>query len=209
MANEGTKPEEGRRPSFRRRQLIVDKPFQYRLIATLAILWAASSLFFCLILYLLYQGHFQRFYLLVPRREVVPDLSLSTVLVLSIVFFLLFGFIVLGIIGAYLSNQIAGPLYRTKKCMERVGKGDLAFRLQFRQSDFLRDVPGIFNAMLEGLVRQEQSDVAALEAIVKVFHDPVELKRRVRELIERKHARAGLLKDDGATDSEPAIATIS
>jgi hypothetical protein len=90
MANEGTKPDEGRRPSFRRRQFIVDKPFQYRLIATLAILWAASSLFFCLMLYLFYQGHIQRFYVLMPRRGMVPDLSLSAVFVLALVFFLFF-----------------------------------------------------------------------------------------------------------------------
>jgi hypothetical protein len=59
----------------RRRRLIVDKPFQYRLIGLLLAIWAANSIFFSIILYYFYEGHILRFYDLVPRGAARPLMS--------------------------------------------------------------------------------------------------------------------------------------
>ena len=67
---------------------------------------------------MLYDGHLNRFYDLVPREGLLPLLSLPTLFAVSILFVSVFGVIVLGIIALYMSNQIAGPLYRTKKSLE-------------------------------------------------------------------------------------------
>ncbi len=212
MTNDGSKPEEQKRPPFRRRQFMVDNPFQYRLLATLMTVWLGNSLFFSVVLYFFYQGHLQRFYLLTLRPGMEPNLSLPMLFVVSMVFFYVFGLIVLGIVGVYMSHQIAGPLYRTKKSMDRVRRGDFAFRLQFRHGDFLRDHAGVFNAMLDGLVRQQEGDIAELRAIEKAPDDPVVLKRLVGELIERKLSKAGLPTDEGgngAARPERAIVAIS
>ncbi len=212
MANEGSKPEEQKRPPFRRRRFFVDNSFQYRLIATLMTVWLGNSVFFSLVLYFIYEGHLQRFYLLVPRVGMFPDLSLPMLFVISMVFFYVFGLIMVGIVGVYTSHQIAGPLYRTKMSMDRVRCGDFAFRLQFRHGDFLRDHAGVFNAMLDGLVRQQEGDIAELRAIAKAPDDPVMLKRLVGELIERKQSKAGLPTDDrgnGAARPEPVNVAIS
>ncbi len=212
MTNEGSKPEQQKRTPFHRRQFIVDNLFQYRLIATLMALWIGNSLFFSVVLYFFYHGHLLRFYLLTPRPGMEPDLSLPKLFVVSMVFFYVFGLIVVGIVGVYMSHQIAGPLYRTKMSMDRVRRGDFAFRLQFRHGDFLRDHAGVFNAMLDGLVRQQEGDIAELRAIEKAPDDPVVLKRLVSELIERKQSKAGLPTDDrgnGAARPEREILAIS
>jgi methyl-accepting chemotaxis protein len=194
-----------RRPPLHKRQYIVDRPFQYRLIGTLMAIWVANSIFFTLVLYFFFQGHVQEFYDLVPRPGVTPLLSLSSLFTVSIVFIFVFGFVVLGIIAVYMSNQIAGPLYRTKKCLDRVARGEFSFNLQFRQGDFLRDIPGVFNAMLEGLRKQAEADAEELRAIESA-KELEEARRRARAFRERKEAQLG---GESVPVREPEPASLS
>ncbi|HLE72031.1 MAG TPA: hypothetical protein VJH87_20290 [Vicinamibacteria bacterium] len=193
MTETDSRPEGfGKRPPFHKRQFIVDKPFQHRLIGTLMSIWLAYSLFFTIVLYFFYEGHLKRFYTLVPQPGMQPLLTLPMLLTLSMVFVYVFGFIVLSIIALYMSNQVAGPLYRTKLGMERVARGDVGFQLKFRQGDFLNDIPGIFNGMLDSLRRQAEMDVEQVYALEESLGDPVELKRLLREFRQRKAVNAGL-----------------
>ena len=107
MSNESRPAGYGTRPPIHKRQYIVDKPFQYRLIGTLLTIWAANTVFFTLVLYFLYDGHLIRFYDLVPRAGMLPLLTLPNLFAVSILFVSVFGVIVLVIIALYLSNQIA------------------------------------------------------------------------------------------------------
>jgi methyl-accepting chemotaxis protein len=211
MTERDSRPGERRsRPPIHKRQYIVDKPFQYRLIGTLMSIWLAYSLFFTIVLYFFYEGHLKQFYTLGPQPGLQPLLTLSMLFTLSMVFVYVFGFIVLSIVAIYMSNQIAGPLYRTKLSMERIGRGDLAFRLQFRQGDFLNDIPGIFNAMLDGIKRQAQVDVEQVHALEKAANDPVTLKRLLRELRQRKEAAAGVESREVAAETpQPVSVTVS
>ena len=196
MTNQAeSKPKEGRKPN-RRRRLIVDKAFQYRLIGLLLAIWAANSLFFSIILYYFYQGHILRFYHLVPRTGAVPLLSAPLLFSVAIGFILCFGIVLIGIIGVYLSNQIAGPLYRVKMSLNRVRAGDLNFEIQFRDRDFLEDFPGYFNGMLESLKQQGGSDVEALKAIEQSLSDPQKSRVLIRELREKKQTQIGLPAED-------------
>jgi len=192
MTEIDSRPEELRkRPPLHKRQYIVDQPFQHRLIGTLMSIWLANSLFFTLVLYFFYEGHLKQFYTLVPQPGMQPLLTLPMLFTLSMVFVYVFGFIVLSIIALYMSNQIAGPLYRTKLCMERVARGDVGFQLKFRQGDFLNDIPEVFNGMVDGLRRQAEMDVEQVYALEEALDDPVELKRLLREFRQRKEANAG------------------
>ena len=202
MSNESRPAGYGGRPPFHKRQYIVDKPFQYRLIGTLLCIWAANTVFFTLVLYLLYDGHLNRFYDLVPREGLLPLLTLPNLFAVSILFVSVFGVIVLGIIALYMSNQIAGPLYRTKKSLARVGQGDLAFKLQFRNGDFLNDFPEVFNAMLERLRRQSVEDLDELKAIEAFAEDASKVRARVKKLREKKEARLGVLSDAAGSEGE-------
>lgn len=204
MSNESKSAGYGGRPPFYKRQYIVDRPFQYRLIGTLLCIWAANTIFFTMVLYLLYDGHLNQFYDLVPREGMLPLLTLPNLFAVSILFVSLFGVIVLGIIALYMSNQIAGPLYRTKKSLERLGQGDLAFKLQFRHGDFLNDFPEIFNAMLERLRRQSAEELDALKAIEASASDAGEVAARVKKLREMKEARLGVASEAAASHDEEA-----
>ena len=152
-------PKPRNRPALHKRQYIVDKPFQFRPMGTLLTIWFANSLFFSIVLYFFYEGHLNQFYDLVPRPGMLPLLTLPALFTVAIGFIAVFGIIVLGVIGLYMSNQIAGPLFRTKKCLERVAVGDWNFLLQFREGDFMTDFPPAFNGMLEGLRRIGDAEV--------------------------------------------------
>ena len=188
------RPQGGRQN--RRRQLIVDKPFQYRLIALLLAIWAANSLFFSIILYYFYEGHILQFYHLVPRSGMVPLLSAPVLFSVAIGFILLFGMVLVGIIGVYLSNQIAGPLYRVKLSLERVTSGDVNFDIRFRDRDFLEDLPGYFNKMLQALKDQGSNDIEVLKAIEENLSDPAKTRALVQELKERKQVQIGVASED-------------
>ena len=198
-----------RRPALLKRRYIVDQPFQYRLIRTLLAVWLAHSVFFTLVLYFFYEGHLRQFYDLVPRPGLLPLVPASTLFALSIGFVFAFGFVVLLLVAVYMSNQIAGPLYRTKKGLDRVGRGEWSFHLQFRQGDFLRDVPAAFNNMLDSLRHQVEMDVEELRAIEELDEDSAEWKRLVRKLRERKEAQLGIGPDGGGSTREPESVSLT
>ena len=198
-----------RRPALLKRRYIVDQPFQYRLIRTLLAIWLAHSVFFTLVLYFFYEGHLRRFYDLVPRPGLLPLVPASTLFALSIGFVFAFGLVVLLLVAVYMSNQIAGPLYRTKKGLDRVGRGEWSFHLQFRQGDFLRDVPAAFNNMLDSLRHQVEMDVEELRAIEALDEDSAEWKRLVRKLRERKEAQLGIGPDGGGSTREPESVSLT
>ncbi len=202
MSNESRPVGYGTRPPLHKRQYIIDKPFQYRLIGTLLCIWAANTVFFTLVLYFLYDGHLMQFYDLVPREGVLPLLTLPNLFAVSIVFVSVFGVIVLGIIALYMSNQIAGPIYRTKKSLDRVGQGDWAFELSFRDGDFLNDFPEVFNAMLEKLRRQSVEELDELKAIEASAGDASEVTARVKKLRDKKEAQLGVSSDAAGSHDE-------
>jgi hypothetical protein len=198
-----------RRPALHRRRYIVDQPFQHRLIRTLLAVWLAHSAFFSLVLYFFYEGHLRRFYEIVPRTGLVPLISAQTLFALSIGFVFAFGFVVLMTVAVYMSNQIAGPLYRTKKGLDRVGRGEWGFHLQFRQGDFLRDLPAAFNNMLDSLRHQAETEVEELRAIEALEDDPAEWKHLVRKLRERKETQLGIGPDAGVSSREPEAVSLT
>jgi hypothetical protein len=198
-----------RRPALHKRRYIVDQPFQYRLIRTLLLIWLAHSVFFTLVLHFFYEGHLRQFYDLVPRPGLLPLISPSTLVALSIAFVFAFSFVVLTVVAVYMSNQIAGPLYRTKKGLDRVGRGEWSFHLQFRQGDFLRDVPAAFNNMLDSLRHQAEMDLEELRVIEALDDDPAEWKRLVRKQRERKEAQLGIGPEAVGISREPEAVSLT
>ena len=186
MSNESpSKPKKkwGNRPPLHKRQYIVNKPLQYRFIGLLFTIWIANSMFFSIVLYLLFDGHINRFYELVPKEGLYPLLTIPALLVSAVAFVSVFGVVVIGIMSLFISNQIAGPLHRTKISMNRMIAGDWAFNLKFRDTDFLNDLPPIFNAMMDNLRQRSASDIEDLKAIESASSNDevVALARRMRE----------------------------
>ncbi len=199
------------RPPLHKRQYIVDPPFQYRLIGTLLAIWLANSVFFSFVLYFLYDAHLNTFYEVVPRVGMYPLMSLPSLLVTAVAFVCVFGLIVLSVVALYMSNQIAGPLYRMKKSIARVGRGEFGFELRFRQGDFLNDLPVVFNGMIERLRERDREELGELKAIESSLGDPAEAKRRIVKLRERKEGQLEVSAegtDSSAAEPEPVSVAV-
>jgi hypothetical protein len=186
-----------------RRQFIVDKPFQYRLIGMLLAIWAANSIFFSIILYYFYEGHILRFYNLIPRQGLAPLLSAPTLFGIALGFIFVFGLMMVAIIGMYMSNQIAGPLYRVKLCLNRISEGDVNFEIRFRARDFLKDFPGYFNNMMRGLKEQATRDIEALRAVEEQLEDSDKARSLLAELRSKKEHQFGFAEEKSETSAEP------
>ena len=201
MSNESaSKPKKkwGNRPPLHKRQYIVNKPLQYRFIGLLFTIWFANSVFFTIVLYLIFEGHINQFYDLVPKEGIFPLLTIQALLVSAVAFVSVFGIIVIGIMSLFVSNQIAGPLHRTKMSMNRMISGDWAFNLQFRESDFLIDFPPVFDAMLDDLRQRSSSDIEDLKAIESVSSNE-EVVALARKMRESKEALLGGAAEDGVS----------
>jgi signal transduction histidine kinase len=120
---------------FHQRQLIINKDVQWAIIIYSIILGFAVAI-----------G--SRILETVSDEQtfVFSDPQHSKILVFSIIF-LFFVFILL--YGLYLTNRIAGPLYRLKKQMENLLEGKDAEDLQFRKNDFFKEFSGLFNRLAE------------------------------------------------------------
>jgi methyl-accepting chemotaxis protein len=173
----------------RRRRLLVDKPFQYRLLKLVTALWLSQTLFFTLVIYYFYQGHILRFYHLVPRRAVEPLLSLASLFSAAVAGVALFSLVMALVVGIYLSHQIAGPLYRLRLSLQRVAQGDYGFEIRFREKDFLEDLPADFNRLVEALRQREEADLAGLDEVERAFAEPATARSRLSELRSEKARR--------------------
>lgn len=198
--SQDAEPARTRRPSLLRRQYIVDKPFQYRLINRLLLIWLANTVFFSMILYFMYEWNIKAFYTITPRSDVTPLVSLDVLAVTAVVFVSVFGLVVIGIVGAYLSNQIAGPLYRMKGYLQRMGTGDFSFQVHFRKGDFMQDVPDIFNKSLEGLRNLTETEIAKLDAIRGSLEDDDAVSQLISEIKQKKLGQV-----EGETVSQPQL----
>lgn len=129
----------------RRRNLVVNKPVQGRLIVSISLLPALGlSGLMLLVTYYCHQ---------LSMEVMAADIELTNVtpLYLSVA-----GFVILS--GAFLfynslvfSHRIAGPSYRLCQSMKRIREGDVDFRVQLREGDHLGEVSAELNRLLDYL----------------------------------------------------------
>jgi nitrogen fixation/metabolism regulation signal transduction histidine kinase len=81
--------------------------------------------------------------------ERVKELQTQVLLLLGVLqlVFLVITFI----ISIFLSHRIAGPLYRLRKSMEEVAKGNFDQRINFRKADHFMELQDVFNEMIQYL----------------------------------------------------------
>lgn len=59
---------------------------------------------------------------------------------------------IIALISLFFSHQIAGPVYKLEKTLQKIIDGDLATRFSFRQSDKFDEVADLLNGMKDGIV---------------------------------------------------------
>ena len=134
----------------RRRIVVVDPKLQYRFLLLPLIVTAttAASLFALFLVQanaLLPQGTEADSELL----DYIGSLQLYTAVVVGAV--LVLHVVAVVLLGLIMSLKVAGPIYRFKKTMSEVAKGNINMRVSLRDGDQLTDLADMFNKMMETL----------------------------------------------------------
>ena len=134
----------------RRRIVVVDPKVQYRylLLPLIVTVTTAASLFALFIVQanaLLPQGTEADAELL----DYIGSLQLYTAVVVGAVLALHIVAVVL--LGLIMSLKVAGPVYRLKKTMSEVAKGNINMRVSLRDGDQFTDMADRFNEMMDTL----------------------------------------------------------
>lgn len=140
--------------SHKRRELLINPSFQYRIIGWMtALALAPISAFF-----------FAHFYFFRKLRLLGEEIQLSQ----DDIYFrfieglsqdLFYIFLVCAILtvivvftfGLRLSHKIAGPIFNLKNYLTTVGKGQDTGELSFRKDDFFNDLPEVVNESVRAL----------------------------------------------------------
>lgn len=148
----------GGRPSFRRRKWLIDLRLQSQFMLTLFTIAIASGLagtVASIRLFMLYLASDT-----LTMGEILADSFVRLVLEVGAIGLLVFVF------GLFLSHRFAGPAYRLRQSMGRVGRGERDFRVKLRRLDHLKPLAEAFNFMLAAVERREQAaDAQRREAV--------------------------------------------
>ncbi len=124
------------KPNFFKRRLIVDPAFQFLMLGyTLFVIIATTSVGF--LSGKLQDPTFLISYQLVNQSAVVASFALNLTVFMSVFLTMVF-----------LSNRIAGPLYRLRNEMKRVAEGGQPKALVFRKSDLFKSLADEYNILV-------------------------------------------------------------
>ena len=137
--------------TFKRRQYLVDRPYQLRFVTRLFMVVLAIATASCLIsssllwknMYLPEEGP-QTSLLISALIAVAVTLLVELLLAIPIIFFM----------GIRQSHRIVGPIKRLRDMLEAIGRGDFTQRITLRKGDALVDLAQSINQMAEELQRR-------------------------------------------------------
>ncbi len=72
--------------------------------------------------------------------------------------------VLIGLLGIYFTHKVAGPVFKMKKLLKRVGEGHLQVDARLRKGDELVDFFDAFTQMVSGLRAMENHQLADVEA---------------------------------------------
>ncbi len=152
----------------RRKRLIISSGLQFRYVGSVLF----AMLFVSLVVgYFIYQNIWNvllnesRYNDWSPFLNAVKDQTDK-----QIFFGVAISIVLMMIVSVYMSHKIAGPLYRLKKCLLDVAKGDLSFEMRLRKGDELTDLVDDFNEMmhsLKGMVDADRQKVKDIQQKVE------------------------------------------
>lgn len=172
-------------PPYRRKQYLINKPFQFKVMLFLSLMVAAA-----IGLTHLLAASYAR---LVASAAVTAEAARPAAaaapgfmegLWLPLMAALLLGIVGVLILGLFYSHRIAGPMFALKRVLQRVQNGDLGTAMHIRATDEFHDVEASFNQMVEGLNQKMNSLRKALLAL------PGQEPRRVDSVL-REHFTLG------------------
>lgn len=134
-------------PSNRRRQLIVNRPLQYRFIGAMLLILVTLTAIALATVYLTLWGTLRTFGL---EHDAVT-LSLFTTIWWSLIFELLVVAPFVVWMGVLLTHKVAGPLVRIQAALTRMTNGNYDVHLRLRRADALVELAEGINRLAESL----------------------------------------------------------
>lgn len=130
----------------RRRQYLVNKRVQFKLMAFSAIpMLLCSGAMYYLIYYCVMQ------HIIIP--EAIANILLPAMRGVNAILIIVAPVVLIMILRAALvySNKIVGPLYRLERELERIARGERSIRVKFRKGDELHPLADKVNILLESI----------------------------------------------------------
>ena len=184
---------------YRRRNYFINKDFQGRFVFMFVLLASIGGVMAVGLFNYLAQKRLDviMYSIHIPAKRINELLSSDMLYANLFSFFLVLFFLVFAI--NRLSISIAGPLYRIKKDLKEIAKGDLSFNITLRYKDEFKDFASEINSMIENLreyFSQTNNDIEIIDRYVREIErhndkkDLIKLKNQhirghIEELIKR------------------------
>lgn len=134
---------------YRRRQLIVDRPFQFRFVGTMVLFFCALIVLTLGAIYVALWGTLYTFELL--HDETVVALCTTAGLVLALELLLLTPPLVW--VGVLLTHKVVGPLVRIRAALAQLEAGHYEIHVTLRKGDQLLELADDINRLAASLRR--------------------------------------------------------
>lgn len=139
---------------YKRANFLINKKFQLKFAFYVCSWIFALSMVYPLIIYNIFEYFLQMVSQGADAHGVITVEKIKAVenqvlLLLGILQLLFLG--ITFMLSIFLSHRIAGPLYKLKKSMEEVARGNLDLRITFRKNDHFMDMQDTFNDMIQHL----------------------------------------------------------
>jgi methyl-accepting chemotaxis protein len=173
---------------FRRKQYLIDKRFQNRVIWRFVSVVIGSivvshlvTVGFMLVREWITGSSEDLMYFSNPANETLAFTHILDILWMPMLFSALLGCTLIVLFGLFYSHRIAGPIFNLKRMMRQVEEGHLNVVMRIRVKDEFHDVESAFNQMVQGLRSR-------LEKVKQAVDELPEAKRRQIEnlLVELK-----------------------
>lgn len=147
---------------FRRRIMLINKPFQFR-FALYVVSWiTALSVIYPLLILQIYEW-FHRYLSADPNGPKIPILQESRKeIIFWLIMMQLFFMGITFLLSLFLSHRIAGPIYKICKSMHEARNGKLE-KITFRKFDHFKELATEYNHLVESI----QDSVTASKAHIE------------------------------------------
>lgn len=169
----------------RRRQIYIDKTFQFRFIIKFCLILLAGVIVSSGLLFYFSQGTLtssftnSRLVIQPTGSAILPAIVWTNLIVLGLIL------VATIVVTLYISHKIAGPIFRLEKEITRIGEGDLTTHVALRSQDQMKAFAERVNTMTAGLNRKLgniQRQAAELADRASSTPDARDLKQRAESL---------------------------
>ena len=161
--------------SIQRRQLYINKEFQFRFIFKFVLILVLGGVISIGLTLLNTNDSLTTTYM--NSKLVIQSTSLA--IMPSVIYTTLITTVVIGLVvimvTLLVSHKIAGPMYRFDKDIKRIANGDLKFRIRIRKGDQFQEMALSLNTMIESLAGR-------ISAVIKNADDLAEENESVAKV---------------------------